>query len=190
MALLIEGGMGLLAVGLASWQDRPLIQPADWTWQNIAWGLAACLPPLIALWAIVRLPLPPFRRMIQVVDETVVPLFRSCGLQELAVISLLAGFGEEMLFRGVVQGSIGDWVGRWLGDPAGVWVGIAAAALLFGLLHPITTTYAVLAGLIGLYLGWLVLASGNLLVPATTHAIYDFLALVYLVKWRRKTAAS
>ena len=41
-----------------------------------------------------------------------------------------------------------------------------------------------LAGLIGLYLGWIWLASGNLLTPMVTHGVYDFLALAYLVKVR------
>ena len=66
----------------------------------------------------------------------------------------------------------------------GRYVGLVAAAILFGLLHPLTPTYAVLAALIGLYLGWLRMATGNLFVPITTHAIYDFLVLAYLVKWR------
>ena len=32
------------------------------------------------------------------------------------------------------------------------------------------------------YLGWLWLASDNLLVPIVTHAAYDFAALVYLLR--------
>ena len=41
-----------------------------------------------------------------------------------------------------------------------------------------------IAGLIGLYLGWLWMATGNLLVPIVTHTVYDFVVLVYLVKIR------
>jgi membrane protease YdiL (CAAX protease family) len=52
---------------------------------------------------------------------------------------------------------------------------------VFGLAHPISTTYAVLASLIGIYLGFLFVATDNLLVPIVTHAAYDFLALVYLL---------
>jgi membrane protease YdiL (CAAX protease family) len=46
--------------------------------------------------------------------------------------------------------------------------------------------YLVLAGLIGLYLGGIWLATGNLLVPIIAHAMYDFVALVYFVKTRKK----
>jgi membrane protease YdiL (CAAX protease family) len=53
--------------------------------------------------------------------------------------------------------------------------------VLFGLLHPITPTYAVLAALMGAYLGGVWLASGNLLVPIVAHALYDFIALAYLL---------
>ena len=65
-----------------------------------------------------------------------------------------------------------------------MWVGLIAGGVLFGLAHCITPTYALLAGLIGLYLGWLWIATGNLLVPITTHAVYVFLALVYLIRIR------
>ena len=85
-----------------------------------------------------------------------------------------------MLFRGVIQAA----VAREIGGPHGIWVGLLIAAMLFGLLHSITPTYAFLAGLIGLYLGGLWVACDNLLVPITVHALYDFVVLVYLVKMR------
>lgn len=184
LALVVEGGMGLVAFGLARWLDRPLLLPWDWSVASIGWGALAGLPPLVILFLALRLPLRPLEALVRILEEQIIPMFRPCGLPALAVISALAGLGEEMLFRGVVQQSIGDWVGGWTGDALGSWIGIAAAALLFGLLHPITTTYAVLAGLIGFYLGVLFAASGNLLIPIAAHAVYDFLALVYLVKLR------
>ena len=56
---------------------------------------------------------------------------------------------------------------------------------MFGLLHPITRAYAVIAALLGAYLGGLWLAGGNLLTPIVAHALYDFVALVYLLRLRR-----
>ncbi len=63
------------------------------------------------------------------------------------------------------------------------------ASILFGLAHPLTTGYAVMAAIFGVYLGLLWLWSGNLLVAITAHAIYDFLALLYLVRRHRNQAA-
>jgi len=61
------------------------------------------------------------------------------------------------------------------------------ASVLFGVVHSITPTYAVVAALVGAYLGWLWLWRDNLLAPIVTHAVYDFVALAYLT--RRRAAA-
>ena len=49
--------------------------------------------------------------------------------------------------------------------------------MLFGLAHPITPTLCRAGGLIGVYFGGLLVATGNLLVPIVTHAAYDFRAI-------------
>ena len=46
----------------------------------------------------------------------------------------------------------------------------------------IGTPYAVIATLIGAYLGVLCFAGGNLLAPITTHAFHDFVAPVYFLR--------
>jgi membrane protease YdiL (CAAX protease family) len=74
----------------------------------------------------------------------------------------------------------------WLGP----WAALALVSVLFGLVHPITPAYAVLATLAGAYLGWAYLASGNLLVPVLAHALYDFTALVYLLRGPRQAPPS
>ena len=97
------------------------------------------------------------------------------------MIATLAGLGEEMLFRGVVQGAIA----HRLDGEAGMWIALLVAGVLFGLGHCITVTYALLAGLIGIYLGAIWRLTDNLLVPIIAHAAYDFAALVYLVRIRK-----
>jgi membrane protease YdiL (CAAX protease family) len=92
----------------------------------------------------------------------------------LGVLSLLAGFGEEMLFRAVVQGAAAHRIGIW-----SAWV---VASLLFGLMHAVTPTYVVLATLAGLYLGGVWLLTENLTVVIVAHAFYDFLALIYMLR--------
>jgi membrane protease YdiL (CAAX protease family) len=57
------------------------------------------------------------------------------------------------------------------------------AGVLFGLVHSITFTYVVLATLMGVYLGWVWLyADHNLLVIVITHALYDFVVLLWLLR--------
>ena len=152
----------------------------DWTVTGAVWGAIAALPLMVLLLVCVRIPVRPFSDVTKTIDEMLVPMFRGIGLLNLAIISALAGLGEELLFRGLLQQGLADWIG----EPAGVWIGLAAASIVFGLAHPVTPTYAVLATLMGVYLGWLWIATENLLVPIAAHGVYDFLALAYMVKIR------
>lgn len=182
MAVVFEGGLGVAALALGWLVGYPPLETVGWTVPAAIWGTAAGLPMLVLLLATARVPVWPFSDLLRVVDELLVPLFRGCRVVDLAVISALAGWGEELLFRGVIQGAAAGWAG----GPWGVWVGLAVASLLFGLAHAITVSYVLLATLMGLYLGWLWIAfDKNLLVPILAHAVYDFLALVYLAKLRR-----
>jgi hypothetical protein len=189
-AIVFEGGLGAAAL-LVSWLLRywplPGIRPAEPAWAEwgkaIAVGVLAAGPLLALLPAIDRLPGDLFRELKRIVDEVVVPLFAGCRLREMAGISLVAGIGEELLFRGLLQQGLADW----LGPPYGPWIGLLAASVLFGIGHWLCSGYAVLATMIGVYLGLLLIVTGNLLSPITAHAVYDFVALVYLV--RGKSAA-
>jgi membrane protease YdiL (CAAX protease family) len=113
--------------------------------------------------------------LLELIEIQLAPHLRQCSLWELALISLAAGVGEELLFRGVMQTALA----RWSGSTA---VGVGLASLAFGAVHAVSLTYLVLAGLIGVYLGWLFLATDNLAPPILAHAIYDFAALVYLLR--------
>jgi membrane protease YdiL (CAAX protease family) len=174
VAVIFEGGMGLLALVMGWLLSCPPADTIRWEPLGVGIGVAASLPLVAILVLITRFPAGPFARLHQVVTTEIVPIFDGCNILDFAMISLLAGVGEELLFRGVLQNALGQWL-----SPA---VGLVLASLLFGLAHPITTAYAVLATLFGLYLGGLWLWTGNLLVPIAAHAVYDFLALVYLVR--------
>lgn len=182
VAAAFEGGLAVLAVGLGWVVGRPPLETFAWDWAAAGWGLAATLPLLLVLWACLTIRWRPLRRIAEVLDESIVPLLGRCRTLDLAVLAALAGLGEEMLFRGVIQAAVAGW----LGGDAGQWIGLTAASLLFALAHSITVMYLVLAGLIGLFLGGIWLATGNLLVPIIAHAAYDFVALVYFVKVRKK----
>jgi membrane protease YdiL (CAAX protease family) len=176
LALLAEGGLAALALGLGWLIGSPPWQSLHWDLQDILLGVAATLPLLLIFLLCVRWPVGPLAQIKAFAEEVIKPWFSSCTLFDLAVIALLAGFGEELLFRGVLQ----DAFSRWLNP----WLALALASVLFGLLHLITPTYAMLAGLMGGYLGWLYVRTGNLLVAIIAHALYDFFALTYFVKNR------
>jgi membrane protease YdiL (CAAX protease family) len=181
IAAIFEGSLVLAAVGLGRWLGQSPLGTFSVNSSALLLGVAGTLPPLGLFWLCLKCPLRPFTGIARILHETLVPLFANCSLVELAVIAALAGLGEETLFRGVVQAGVADKIG----GPFGIYAGLLAAAALFGLMHPISPSYAVLAGLIGLYLGWIWLLCGNLLTPITIHGVYDFLALAYLVKVRK-----
>lgn len=58
--------------------------------------------------------------------------------------------------------------------------------LIFGLLHWVTPLYALLAGGIGLLLGWSVKYwTGNLITPIVVHILYDYLAFLVVARAAR-----
>jgi CAAX protease family protein len=174
LAVVFEGGLGLVALGLGWLVGRSPLAEIDWNLPAVAIGCGASVPMFAAVAIVLRSRWAWCIRLRRLVDGLIVPLFKGCGAGELAVISLVAGFAEELLFRGVIQAALGEWI-----SPV---VGLVGASLLFGLAHPLTRAYAAIVTLAGLYLGGLWLWSGNLLVPIVTHAVYDFAVLLYLVR--------
>ncbi len=174
VAFLFEGGLILLAWGLGFLVGHPVGAKLRGDTAAFALGVGITLPMLAGFAVCVRWPIGPLARIKQFSDEILYPLFAPCSLLELAVLSAFAGIGEEALFRGVIQGLLQDWIGTV--------PGLLVASAAFGLLHFITPTYAVLAMLLGLYLGGWLLATDNLVPIMLAHGLYDFLALVWLVR--------
>ncbi len=180
LAVLFEGGLAPLAILLGWLLGQPALSGFAWQARDAALGALATLP-MLGLFLIGQTwPVGPFRGIKQFFDEQARPILAGCTWPDLALISLAAGVGEEMLFRGVIQGLLG----RWLGPR----VGWGAASLLFGLLHPITPGYVVLATVMGAYLGGLWWFSGNLLTVMVAHALYDFIALVLVLRQKPESA--
>jgi hypothetical protein len=174
-ALVVEGGLALLALVLGWLLGLPLLAQIEWSVAGLAMGLLATLPLVLGLVLLDHWPRGPFNRLKTLMHESILPLFRDSSLEELLVISLAAGVGEELLFRGVAQLTIERVSGS-------AWLAVLVASMLFGLAHPISKTYVVLAAIVGVYLGGLLVATENLLVPIVIHAAYDFFALIYLLR--------
>lgn len=85
-------------------------------------------------------------------------------------LGLAAGFGEEMLFRGILQYEL---AGR-----CGTFLAVFFSSIVFGALHAVTPLYALLACIASVYFGWLYILTSNLAVPIVCHAFYDVVALL------------
>ncbi len=174
IGILFEGGLAGLA-GLLGWLFG--VSPTAslrWNGRDAAFGALAIGPMLLVFWFSLKSNWRPLAEIREFFERLIRPAFSSCSILELALVSAAAGFGEEVLFRGLIQGGLETSIGR---GPA-----LVLTSMLFGLAHPITTAYIVLAGLLGLYLGALWMAGGNLLIPIVAHGLYDFVALVILLR--------
>ena len=103
------------------------------------------------------------------------PMFGQVGPFHIVVVSLAAGWGEELLFRGVLLPEIG----------------LVGSSLVFGLLHTGgrgTLAFGAWAAVTGGALGQLTLWTGGLVAPVVAHAAYDAAAMSY-IRWGRDCAA-
>lgn len=167
IAVLIEGTALLAAILFAAYFDIHLLPLTDKPVRDIFIGTAGAVVPFILFLFTLsktarRIPL--FSSLRETVITDVRAIFRNMKLTDLMIISLLAGFAEEMFFRGVLQTKFG----------------IIAASVIFGLFHSVSFAYVIVTILMGFYIGMLFHVSGSLLVPIHLHFIYDFAALTYL----------
>jgi len=175
-----EAGLLLLAWGLARWMELDPFRYLHLSGWSLLWGLVATVPLLLGLVWLQGAARGPLRALLELVVEQIGPYLTTLSAVDLALLALVAGFSEEVLFRGVLQVGLTEWV-----SAAGALV---VSSIIFGLVHFASSTYAALAGAMGLYLGGLFLAEGNLLAPIVTHALYDFAALLLVARlYRQRT---
>lgn len=194
-AISIEMGLGLLAL-LLGWmtgvdprQWIPRLEAGQWAaiGQGLAIGAAAAIPILIAIELIERIDWEPIRQLKELEHLPIVSALLRLSWLELIAISIAAGVGEELLLRG--------WLMAWISGPLDeaspsiVLGALATSSIVFGLMHLITPTYAVIATFIGFYLGALALWTGNLLVPIAAHAVYDAVHLLLAKRHQQKSTA-
>jgi membrane protease YdiL (CAAX protease family) len=166
VAILFEGSLIGVAGLLGRWFDIDPLGKLSPSLSGVAWGTAATVPMVLFLLICYRWPVGPFRRIKQLLLETLGQSLVACRWYDLLFLAAVAGVGEELLFRGVLQPHLG----------------LAGSNILFGVAHSVSPTYALLAGGIGVYLGWLFKETGNLLAPIVTHGLYDFLALLIIAR--------
>lgn len=170
-ALGFQGGIVLIG-GLATWLMgvRDLTGHPGWA-GAVTVGLVGSILTYLLLSYLARRPGPirhsmfgHMRQLQNFANEFSWPV--------LIVLAVLAGLGEELLFRGAVQG----WLAWHLNDAFAILI----ASLLFGLVHYLSFTYFVMATGLGLVLGVAYWLTDSLLLVMVWHAVYDMIALYSL----------
>ena len=174
IAVLFEGGLGVSAILLGRLFGLRLEDLGAVDTAALGWGIGATIPTLLLYMLLRSLPWDCLRRVSEQVRQIFRAEMRSLSIWKLAILALAAGFGEEFLFRGLLQKGLCNLSG------GNELVVIVAVSLLFGLCHFLSKTYAVLAFLMSLYLGFLFRWTDNLFVPVAVHALYDFFVFLHL----------
>ncbi len=168
----IELATLLVAIGLAYLSGQHFWRGIRFSWSDAAIGCAA-VGPMLLVFVLAR-------DLREIVRRLLGPAMAEASLFQLALIALLAGVCEEALFRGVLEPW---WTGsHWL-------IGFVGTSLLFGMLHAVSWSYFAIATLFGAYLSLITWGIGepNLLRAIVCHALYDFVAFLWLARLQRKT---
>jgi uncharacterized protein len=175
---ILELSLAVLALGLGAIAGISPLASLSLSAPAAAIGALATLPLLVLFRLSWRSPARMLRKIREELERMLPQLFTDASTAGLAVVSLAAGVGEEVLFRGFLQ--------AWLEARLGAIGGLLAASVLFGAAHPITVGYVVIAALMGAYLGGLWQWTGNLLAPIVAHTLYDLTVLWILLRRGRE----
>jgi membrane protease YdiL (CAAX protease family) len=184
VVLFSEGGLAVVAlvvgwlVGFSPWFEASDSSPlAERLSRDLLWGVAAAAPAI----AILFWDEPDGWNVLQGLKGDVQGILRhyltGASHAELLFIAILAGVGEELLFRGFLQAGLARLLPAGFGIPGSLLI----ASLIFGACHYLSHTYFIMATIAGLYFGLLMLVSGSLGPPIIAHALYDYVALAYLL---------
>lgn len=164
----MEGVFAALAIALSFWLGIDLLRFIHFVPIDLAIIIAATVIMIGAIELLWALAPSLIDKLVRLLAEQ----FREMGISfswpVIILISIAAGIGEELLFRGAVQ----NWFQEMFGWP----VALIAASLLFGLCHAVTFSYFLVSAGIGLLLGALFLLTSNLAVVISVHALYDVYA--------------
>lgn len=173
-ALLFQGGIGVVGLAAILVLGIPVHNAGMSAGFALFWGLVGSLATYGVIMLLTRIPgLPNGSWQAQL--EKLHRFACDYSWPVLIALSVLAGVGEELLFRGALQGGL-----AWhLNDG----VAIGAAAVLFGLVHYLSFTYFVIATGLGLALGIVYWLTDSLLLVMVWHGVYDMIALYSLRRY-------
>lgn len=175
-ACYFEAFLVLVAIILGWIADIDPFQNIYFSETAVAYGLIGTIPLFIMFLALEKLQGQSVVKIKELLLNTLGPGLHRNHWTDLFILAAIAGISEELLFRGVIQ--------PWIEASWGITAGLIGSNIVFGLVHAVTPLYAVLAALVGIYLGLSLDYGGerNLLIPIIIHGFYDFLAFVALMR--------
>ena len=179
MAIYFEGSLILVAIILGWIAGINPFEDIHFSESSIGYGLMGAVILFLIFMMLYQVEINSLQQIRRVLQDTLGPILRDYHWTDLMVLAVVAGVSEEILFRGLLQ--------PWMESSWGVTAGLIGSNIVFGLVHAVTPLYAVLAALVGIYLGLSLDFGGqrNLLTPIVIHGAYDFLAFIVVMRTYR-----
>jgi len=178
--VLLTGAVLSLWLGLGRpWGLLAPSVPGAWGWLEAVGWAAAALAVVLLVVQVVALArdeeaLAAARRQIEPLAAFLPHTGRE--LRNFRLVSLAAGIGEEIIYRGFALAWLAAVSSSVAGlDPGGALaVAAVGSSLIFGVAHAYQGPAGIVkTGVIGLILAGLALATGGLLAPMLVHAVVD-----------------
>ena len=191
-AVLVELSLGLSAIliglflGFNPRQDLPAWWDGPGILKSLGIGVLVGSALALGMELVSRLPIRSIQKLERSMQSQLHSLLGPMSVPDLLLLSLSAGIGEELLFRGLIQG----W---WMSLAESqtflqALPGILLSAACFGFAHPLSKAYIALAAFAGFLFAVLYWATRDLLACVLAHAIYDAIICVYW-KWTQSQLA-
>ena len=183
-ACLFEASLSVLAIVIGLIANVNPFENLHFSEIAIVYGILGTAPLFMMFISLEKIQVDHVSKIKDLLLKTLGPSLHQYHWTDLFILAAIAGFSEELLFRGLLQ--------PWIGHSFGPLIGLIVSNLIFGLAHAVTPLYAILATLVGIYLGISMEISGetNLLVPIIIHGLYDFLAFIVLMRTYKASLGS
>ena len=101
--VLFEASLFLVAVVLAWIFAIPLRHHGAWNGEGLVIGLTSSLPMISMFFWLLQSKWQPSVRIREMMDTTILPIFKGFSTLQLGILACVAGISEEVLFRAVIQ---------------------------------------------------------------------------------------
>jgi membrane protease YdiL (CAAX protease family) len=168
LVLGLYAGMALLAIFIAAWRGDPNVFAAG-PHHDAIWGPPLGLALGLAVVAFCRVAAAQWQ-WAQVLNRSFRDVLGPLTGRDIWILAATSSIGEEMLFRGALT----PWLGVWL------------QAAIFALLHigpgKRFVPWTIFAALLGVALGYLAMATGNLAGVIIAHFVINALNLRQIMR--------